>query len=243
MINIFQKEINTFFSSLTAYIVIGTFLVIMGLMMWVFPSTSILEYNYATLDQLFSMAPMIFTFLIPAICMRSFAEENQAGTIELLTTRPLKDWQIVLGKYFACLLLVAFSLLPTVLYYYSVYQLGSPKGNLDSGAILGSYLGLLFLGGAFVAIGIFASSLTNNQIVAFILATFLCFFFYWGFFFLSELPVFVGKWDHIVQMLGIDYHYNSISRGVVDSRDVIYFLSVILFFLFLTVTNLGRRNW
>ena len=243
MLQIFQKEINTFFSSLTAYIVIGTFLVIMGLMMWVFPSTSILEYNYATLDQLFSMAPMIFTFLIPAICMRSFAEENQTGTIELLTTRPLKDWEIVLGKYFAGVLLVAFALLPTVLYYYSVYQLGSPQGNLDSGAILGSYIGLLFLGGSFVAIGIFASSLTNNQIVAFILATFLCFFFYWGFFFLSELPIFVGRWDHIVQMLGIDSHYNSISRGVVDSRDVIYFFSVIIFFLFLTVTNLGRRNW
>ena len=148
-----------------------------------------------------------------------------------------------MGKYFAGVLLVVFSLIPTVLYYYSVYQLGSPQGNLDSGAILGSYLGLLFLGGAFVSIGIFASSLTNKQIVAFILATFLCFFFYWGFFFLSELPVFVGRWDHIVQMLGIDSHYNSISRGVVDSRDVIYFLSVIIFFLFLTVTNLGRRNW
>ncbi len=243
MYSIFKKEINTFFSSLIGYIVVGVFLVIMGLMMWVFPDYSILSYNFATLDQLFSMAPIIFTFLIPAITMRSFAEEQHSGTIELLATRPLRDGQIVLGKYLACLALVIFALLPTLLYYYSVYQLGSPKGNLDSGAIMGSYLGLVFLGGAFVAIGLFASSLTNNQIVAFILATFLCFFFYWGFFFLSKLPVFVGKVDDVVQMIGIDYHYNSISRGVIDSRDLIYFFSFIGFFLFATQLALGKRNW
>ena len=243
MYSIFLKEINSFFSSLIGYIVIGTFLVIIGLMMWVFPDYSVLSYNYATLDQLFSLAPIIFTFLIPAITMRSFAEEQQSGTIELLVTRPLRDWQIILGKYFANLALVLFALLPTLLYYYSVYQLGSPKGNLDTGAIMGSYIGLVFLGGAFVAIGLFASSLTNNQIVAFILATFLCFIFYWGFFFLSKLPVFVGKVDDIVQMIGIDYHYNSISRGVVDSRDVIYFLSFISFFLFATNVALSRRKW
>jgi len=211
--------------------------------MWVFPDYSLLNYNYASLDQLFEMAPIIFMFLIPALTMRSFAEENQTGTIELLATRPITDLAIVLGKYLACLALVLFALIPTLLYYYTVYQLGDPPGNLDSGAIMGSYIGLLFLGGVFVAIGLFASAITDNQIVSFVLATFLCFFIYWGFFFLSNLPIFVGKVDDIVQMIGIDYHYRSISRGVIDTRDVIYFLSVIGVFIMLTLTALGRRKW
>ena len=243
MLSIFSKEINTFFSSFIGYIVIGVFLALTGLMMWVFPDYSLLNYNYASLDQLFEMAPIIFMFLIPALTMRSFAEENQTGTIELLATRPITDLAIVLGKYFACLVLVLFALLPTLLYYYTVYQLGDPVGNLDSGAIMGSYIGLLFLGGAFVAIGLFASAITDNQIVSFVLATFLCFFLYWGFFFLSNLPIFVGKVDDVVQMIGIDYHYRSISRGVIDTRDVIYFLSVIGVFIMLTLTALGKRKW
>ncbi len=243
MLTIFLKEINNFFSSLIGYIVVGVFLGILGLIMFVFPDTSLLNYNYATLDQLFDIAPMVFVFLIPAVTMRSFAEENQTGTIELLATRPLTDLQIVLGKFFASLALVVFALLPTILYYITVYQLGSPKGNLDSGAIMGSYLGLIFLAAAFVAIGIFASSLTNNQIVGFILATFLCFLLHWAFLFLSTLPIFVGRVDDIVQMIGIDYHSASISRGVIDTRDVIYFLSVIGIFLAMTVTSLERRKW
>lgn len=243
MLSIFWKEINAFFSSLIGYVVIGVFLAVMGLMMFVFPDYSILNYNYATLDQLFGIAPMIFMFLIPAVTMRSLAEEQQAGTIELLVTRPLSDLQLVLGKYFACLTLVVFALIPTLLYYYTVYQLGSPKGNLDSGAIIGSYFGLVSLAGVFVAIGIFASSLTRNQITAFILATFLCFLVYWGFDFISRLPIFVGKVDDLVQMLGIDYHYASISRGVIDTRDVLYFLSAIAFFIAMTVTALGQRKW
>lgn len=242
MLTIFLKEINTFFSSLIGYIVVGVFLGILGLIMFVFPDTSLLYYNYATLDQLFDIAPMVFVFLIPAVTMRSFAEENQTGTIELLTTRPISDLQIVLGKFFANLALVVFALLPTLLYYYTVYQLGSPKGNLDSGAIMGSYFGLISLAGAFVAIGVFASSLANNQIVGFILATFLCFIFHWGFFFFSKLPVFVGKVDDIVQMIGIDYHYASISRGVIDTRDVIYFVSLIGVFVAMTVA-LEKRKW
>ncbi len=242
MVSILRKEINTFFSSLIGYFVIGIFLVILGLMMFVFPDTSLLHYNYATLNQLFDLAPMIFMFLIPAITMRSFAEEIQTGTIELLATRPLSDFSIIMGKFLACWLLVAFALLPTVLYYYTVYELGSPKGNLDGGAILGSYIGLLFLAAVFVAIGIFASAVTNNQIVAFIMATFLCFIFYSGFWYISKLPVFVGKVDDVVQMIGIDYHYNSISRGVVDTRDVIYFLSVIALFIMLTLFTLERRR-
>lgn len=243
MLSIFQKEINSFFSSLIGYIVIGVFLVVLGLIMFVFADTSILSYNYATLDQLFGIAPMIFMFLIPAITMRSFAEEQQSGTIELLVTRPLNDLEIILGKFFACLGLVVFAIIPTLLYYYTVYNLGSPQGNLDSGAIIGSYIGLVFLAATFVAIGLFASSLTQNQIIAFILATFLCFIFYWGFWFFSKLPGFVGKGDDIIQMIGIDYHYNSISRGVIDTRDVIYFLSLIGVFIMMTATSLERRKW
>lgn len=243
MLSIFQKEINSFFSSLIGYIVIGVFLVVLGLIMFVFADTSILSYNYATLDQLFGIAPMIFMFLIPAITMRSFAEEQQSGTIELLVTRPLNDLEIILGKFFACLGLVVFAIIPTLVYYYTVYNLGSPQGNLDSGAIIGSYIGLVFLAATFVAIGLFASSLTQNQIIAFILATFLCFIFYWGFWFFSKLPGFVGKGDDIVQMIGIDYHYNSISRGVIDTRDVIYFLSLIGVFIMMTATSLERRKW
>ncbi len=243
MYSIFLKEINSFFSSFIAYVVIGIFLVIMGLMMFVFPSYSILNYRFATLDQLFTVAPMIFMFLIPSITMRSLAEEQQAGTIELLTTRPISDGQIVLGKYFACLALVVFALIPTLLYYWTVHELGSPKGNLDAGAIAGSYIGLFFLAASFVAIGVFASALTNNQIVAFILATFLCFIFHWGFLFISNLPTFIGRIDAVIQMIGIDYHYESMSRGVLDTRDMIYFFSLIIFFVALSVAVLQKRKW
>lgn len=243
MTSIFWKEINTFFSSLIGYIVIGVFLIIMGLVLFIFPDTSLLEYNVASLDQLFLMAPLVFMFLIPAVTMRSFAEEQQDGTIELLTTRPLSDLSIVLGKFFACLLLVVFALLPTLLYYVTVYQLGAPVGNLDSGAIAGSYFGLIFLAAIFVSIGIFASSLTRNQIVSFVLATFLCFLFHYGFYYFSQLPVFFGRSDDIVQMIGIDYHYESISRGLVDTRDLVYFISVTALFVAMTVVSIGKRKW
>jgi ABC-2 type transport system permease protein len=243
MLTIFSKEINTFFSSLIGYISIGVFLLVTGLMMFVFPDTSLLDYNYATLDQLFSLAPMIFMFLIPAVTMRSFAEEIQTGTIELLTTRPLRDIEIVMGKYLANLALVLFALIPTLLYYYTVYQLGSPAGNLDSGAIQGSYIGLFLLAGVYTAIGVFASSLIDNQIVSFILATFLCFFMYSGFLFVSKLPIFFGTTDTIVQMFGIDHHYSSISRGVVDTRDLIYFISIIVLFIAMTLVSLEKRKW
>lgn len=243
MIPVFLKEINTFFASLIGYVVIGTFLVIMGLLMWVFPEFSIPDGNYASLDTLFGIAPMVFMFLIPAVTMRSLAEEKQTGTIELLVTRPVADWQIVGGKFMAAFVLVVIALLPTWLYYFSVWQLGAPQGNIDFGGTLGSFIGLLFLAGAFVSIGIFASSLTNNQIVAFVLATFLCFFVYLAFDYLSRLSVFFGKTDDIIQSLGIDYHYNSISRGSLDTRDIIYFLSVIALFFAATLLSLGKRKW
>lgn len=243
MLAIFSKEFTTFFASLIGYMVIGVFLAVLGLLLWVFPDYSILEESYAQLDGLFQLAPTIFMFLLPAITMRSLAEEQQTGTIELLFTRPVSDWQIVSGKFLACFALVLVALLPTVMYYVTVWQLGAPKGNLDSGGILGSYIGLLALAAVFVAIGIFASSLTNNQIVAFVLATFLCFFFYLAFDYLSRLPVFFGKSDDIVQSMGIQYHYEAMSRGVVDTRNVVYFLSLIALFLAATVLSLSRRRW
>jgi len=243
MYSIYKKEINAFFSSLIAYIVIAVFLVMTGLFMWVFNDTSILMYNYATLDQLFAIAPMIFLFLIPAITMRAFAEENQKGTIEFLATKPISDLDIVLGKYFANVTLVLFALLPTLLYYYSVHQLGSPPGNLDSGGILGSYIGLIFLASAFVAIGMWTSSLTDSQIVAFILGSFVCFVVHWSFDFIADLGLFAGEAGAIVSKLGIAHHYDSISRGVLDSRDVLYFLSVIAVFILATLTSLSKRKW
>ena len=176
MLAIYFKEINSFFSSLIGYVVIGVFLILMGLLLFVFPDYSVLDGNFSTLDTLFAVAPMVFMFLIPAVTMRTFAEEQQSGTIELLVTRPVPDWNIVLAKFLASLTLVLFALLPTLTYYITVYQLGLPQGNLDTGGIVGSYIGLVFLAGAFVSIGVFASSLTSNQIVAFVLATFLCFF-------------------------------------------------------------------
>ncbi len=243
MWTIFRKEISVFFSSLIGYMAVGLFLVVMGLILFVWPQTSLLDGNYATLDQLFDVAPMIFTFLIPAITMRSFAEENQTGTIELLATRPLRDTDIVLGKFFAALALACLALLPTLLYYLTVYQLGSPKGNLDSGAITGSYIGLLMLAGAFTAVGLLASALSNNQIVAFLSAAFLCFLLHWGFDLFSSLPLFAGRGDALIQQFGINAHYASISRGVIDSRDMVYFFSVIIVFLALTAAAVNRHKW
>ena len=241
--SIYRKELSAFFSSLVGYLAIGVFLVLLGLVLFVFEDTSLLTYNYATLDQLFEIAPWVFLFLIPAITMRSLAEERQQRTMELLLTYPLTPTQIVLGKFFACVTIAALAILPTLLYYYTVYQLAVPVGNIDGGAVAGSYIGLLFLAASFCAIGLFASTLTDNQIVGFLLGTFLCFFFYYGFDFLSRLPVFVGRSDDLIQMFGIDYHYTSISRGVLDTRDLVYFLSVVGLFLAGTVVSLERRKW
>ena len=242
MYSIFKKEIRSFLSSLIAYVVIIVFLLIVGLFTWVFADGNILAQGYASLDTLFFMAPWIFIFLISAITMRSFSEEINQGTFEILSTKPITDFQIILGKFLAAVCLVAFSVLPTLLYFYSVYQLGLPKGNIDMGATWGSYIGLILLGGCYASIGIFASAATSNQIVAFVLGMFLCFFFYVGFQQISNLSLF-GSWDSFVQNLGIQYHYDSISRGVVDSRDLVYFGSLISFFLGLTYIVLDSRKW
>lgn len=181
-------------------------------------------------------------FLIPAITMRLFSEESRTGTIELLLTKPLTDFQIVLAKYIAGFLLVLFSLLPTLVYFYSVYQLGAPIGNIDMGGTWGSYFGLLFLGSVFVSIGLFSSAISNNQIISFIIGVFLCFFTYVGFESISSLQLF-GAIDDVIINLGINAHYLSMSRGVIDTRDVIYFLGVIFLFLLFTKTVLGSRKW
>lgn len=243
MFAIFIKEVTSFFSSLIGYIAIGVFLLALGLFLWVFTETSLLEIPVATLDPLFTTAPMILMFLLPAITMRTLAEEQQTGTIELLVTRPIKEMHIVLGKWMATLVLLLFAILPTIIYYITIYQLGDPKGNLDSGAILGSYFGLFLLGASFSAMGMFASSISQNQIVAFVIATFLCFFMYTGWYYLSKLPIFVGKLDNFIQMIGIDYHYDSISRGVLDSRDILYFGTLIGLFLYGTQVMLEKRKW
>lgn len=243
MRNIIIKELRSFFSSLIAYIIIGVFLLFLGLFIWVFQETSVLNYNYATLDQLFTIAPLVFIFLIPAISMRSIAEEYQHGTLELILTKPISSLDFVLGKYFSVLLLVIISLIPTILYYYSVHSLGSPKGNIDSGAVLGSYLGLVLLSAVFASIGVFSSSVSKNQIVSFVIGAFLCFFFHWGFQYISSLPVFFGGADDFIQKLGIEYHYNSISRGVLDTRDIIYFVSVIFLFIWATKIAVDKKNW
>lgn len=242
MWTIFSREVSGFFSALIGYMVVGLFLLVMGLILFVWPQTSLLDGNYATLDQLFDIAPMIFTFLMPAITMRSFAEEYQSGAIELLATRPLRATDIILGKFLAAVALAILALVPTLLYYITVYQLGAPKGNLDEGAVAGSYLGLVLLAAAFSAIGIFASALQNNQITAFLIAAFLCFLLHWGFDLFSSLPMFSGRGDAVIQSIGMQSHYQSISRGVVDSRDVVYFLSVIVFFLSATGTTLKMRR-
>ncbi len=242
MMTIFIKEIRSFFSSLIGYVVIGVFVLMLGLIIWVFPDFSILNSNYASLDQLFSLSPMVFLFLIPAITMRSFSEEIQYGTLEIMMTKPIYDLDIVAGKFLACLALVCIALMPSLLYFFSVYQLGSPKGNIDVGAIWGSYIGLIMLAAAFAAIGIYCSTLFKNQIVAFLLTMAVCYIFYFGFFFLSKLPVFFGKTDDIVQKIGMDYHYNALNKGLVDLKDIVYFLSIITLFLFLTAESLKSRK-
>ena len=240
MIQIFAKEFNGFLHSLIAYLVIGVFLTGMGLLTWVFPDTSVLDYGFADLDTLFSMAPYVFIFLIPAINMKSFAEEKKMGTLELLFTKPLTDWDIVLGKFLAAFALVLVAIVPTIIYYFSIVQLGNPVGNIDTASVIGSYIGLALLAAVFCSIGILMSTFSNNQIVSFILAAFFCFLFYTGF---DSLSSFAGARVLLVKQVGILYHYEALSKGLIDSRDVVYSLSVTGFFLLATKIVLGSRLW
>lgn len=244
MFSLLKKEVSTFLNSLTGYISIWVFLITIGLFLWVFPGAgfNVPEAGYASIDSLFVITPWVYMFLIPAITMRLFSEERKSGTIELLLTKPLTELQIILAKYFAGVILVLFSLLPTFVYFYTIYDYALPQGNVDTGAITGSYIGLFLLGAGFVAIGLFASSLTDNQVIAFIIALFFCFFCYAGFESLSEiLPA--GPLSVMALQLSINTHYSSISRGVIDTRDVIYYLSLISFFIMLTKLKLESRKW
>jgi ABC-2 type transport system permease protein len=243
MFTLFKREVNYFFSSLIGYIVISVFLIMMGLLLWVFSGQfNILDTGYANIDSLFILAPWVFLFLIPAITMRVFAEEKRTGTIELLLTRPLSDFTIVFAKFLASLFIVFLAMLPTIIYFITIYLLAVPQGNIDVAGITGSFIGLFFLAAVYVSIGIFASSLTENQIIAFIIALLISFFFFTGFDSLALLN-FLSPTAPLIQSLGISAHYTSISRGVIDSRDIIYFLSVIALFLFFTRLKLQSRKW
>jgi ABC-2 type transport system permease protein len=234
-----KKEFHHFFTSLTGYIAIVVFLLVNGLVLFVFEN-NIFDFGYATLDRFFELAPWILLLLIPAITMRSFADEFKTGTYELLQTRPLSRNQIIGGKYLGSLVVVLIALVPTVLYIYSIQHLSSNEG-IDRGATIGSYIGLFFLVATFTAIGICVSSFTTNAVVAFIVSLVSCVLLYYGFNAISRLPGLSGGMDYYLEMAGIDFHYRSISRGVVDSRDVIYFLSIIFLFLAITNRNLLKR--
>ncbi|MDR2907392.1 MAG: gliding motility-associated ABC transporter substrate-binding protein GldG [Bacteroidales bacterium] len=240
MKHLFFKEISIFFSSVMGYLVITVFLLLTGLFLFVFPSDyNILNYGYATLDAFFSMAPMVFLFLSPAITMRSFSEEHRTGTIEILMTKPLSDFQIVAAKYWACLVLLVLALIPTATYVFTIQQLSQIKGNVDMGGIWGSYMGLLFIGAAFTSVGVFLSAISRNQIVAFILGVIVCGFMLFGF---DLIGGFFGRFETTVQDLGMNVHFTSMSRGVIDLRDVMYFLSIVAIFVTLTLNRLQSHK-
>ena len=240
MFVLLKKEFLYFFSSATGYIVIGIFLMVTGLFLWVFPGEyNIMESGYAQMDGLFVLAPWLYLFLVPAVTMRCFSEEKKSGTIELIFTRPISGLKIILAKYSASVLLVLFSLLPTLLYFVAVYFLAQPVGNVDTGGILGSYIGLFFLAAVYVAIGVFSSAVTDNQIVSFIFSAVLCFLFYYGFDLLASLTL-SGSNEMFITAFGIRQHYDSMSRGVIDTRDVVYFLTVITVFVFSTKLIIRR---
>jgi ABC-2 type transport system permease protein len=243
MFTIFKKEITGFFSSLTGYVVIIVFLLLNSLFIWVFKGEmNVLENSYASLDTLFALAPWVFLFLVPAITMRMFAEEKRSGTLELLFTRPVREIEIVIAKFLAAWALVLTAIIPTLIFFISISMLGSPPGNIDTGGTWGSYIGLLFLGGIYTGIGIFTSSLSENQIVSFILSVLISFIFYLGFTYIASISQ-SGEIVYLIEKFGIDSHYQSISRGVVDSRDILYFCSVIGLFIYLTKTILQSRKW
>jgi len=234
MYNLIRKEVLTFFSSLAAYVVIGVFLLANGVFLWIVPGgDNILDSGYADMSPFFNIAPQLFLFLIPAICMRLFSEEKKTGTLDLLLARPLSSLKIVLSKFFAAFLIVIVSILPSVIYCITIYLLASPAGNIDTGGIMGSYIGLVFLASVFVAISLFASSLSDNQIVSFILGMALCFLLYSGFDYIASIP-YLFRLENEIGYLGISSHYAPMSRGVIDTRDVIWFMFVSGVFIFST---------
>ncbi|AGA76590.1 gliding motility-associated ABC transporter permease subunit GldF [Echinicola vietnamensis] len=240
MISLVYKEFNAFFNHLTGYLIISVFLVALGLLVWVFPETSVLAYGFADLEALFVYTPYVFVFMVPAITMRMIAEEKKSGSWELLMTAPLKPHQIVLSKYMAAVMVVLLAVLPTWLYYFSIYHLGAPMGNIDTAGFLGSFLGMLLIGGVFAAIGLFSSALTDNQITAFVIGAFLSFVLYFGFTALADI-LSTSRWVLMVEELSLGYHYESLSRGVIASGDVYYFLGWIVSLMILTTLMIRKR--
>jgi len=236
MWSICKKELTQFFSNPTGYIAIVLFLLVNGIFLFVLSDSSIFEYGYATLDKFFDLAPWVLLFLIPAICMRSLSDEYKTGTFEILQTKPLTAWQIAGGKYISILVIIIFVILPTFIYIITVKTL-SATGDIDSGGIAGSYTGLFLLSAVFAAISLCCSGLTSNPVIAFLLSAFVCLVLYFGFNALSKLPILQGTAGYFTEMLGIDFHYRSLSRGVLDSRDLIYFVSIISLFLFITIKS------
>lgn len=239
MLSLFLKEINAFFGSLIGYLVLALFLVAIGLIVWVFPESSVLDYGFADLEALFTYTPYVFTFLVPALSMRAIADERKTGTWELLRTSPLSLVQILLAKYLALLCLVIVALLPTLLYFFSIIQLGDPVGNLDQAGFFGSWIGLIMIGAVFSAVGLFASSLTSQQVVAFVLGVFLCFVLYFGFSALSDMQL--GDISYWAEELSLSYHYINLSRGVIESTDVFFMIGMIWMFLGCSVLVLRNK--
>ena len=236
MKSIVLREIKSFFGSPIGYLVIAIFLLLNGLFLWIFDGEyNILKSGFADLSPFFTLSPWILIFLIPAVTMRSFSDERKQGTIELLFTKPLSVWQIVNGKFLGAFLLIVIAIVPTLVYVYVISSLGMPEGNIDMGSTMGSYFGLLFLVSAYTSIGIFTSTLSENQIVAFILSVFLCFIFYYGF---EGIAAYAKGFEDGVARIGMDYHFKSMSRGVLDTRDILYFVSVTVVFLSMTVFKL-----
>ena len=243
MVTLFLKEIKEFFSSITGYLVVIVFLLVNSMFMWIFRGNfNVFDIGIANIDTLFVISPWVFLFLVPAITMNMFAGELKSGTMELLLTRPLSELQIVVSKYLAAVVLVLIALIPTFFYLFSIHSLADPVGNVDYGAVFGSYIGLFFLAAVYSAIGVFASSFSKNAIISFLLSVLLCYVFFLGFENLAFLG-FSGKVSDFIISIGINDHYRSISRGVIDSRDIVYFLSVISIFVFLTKLRLESRKW
>lgn len=240
MLSIFKKEVSTFFNSLIGYIVIAVFLLLTSLVVWIYPDTNIMDYGFAEMDVFFNYCPYILIFLVSAITMRMFSEEEKSGTLELLLTKPVKLIDIILGKYFAALWIIVLAIAPTLVYYFSIYYLGNPKGNIDSASVVGSYFGLILLAAAFAAIGIFTSSITKNQVIAFISAAILCYFAFDGFAQLTSL--FSGSFGYFLSYFSLDFHFDALGKGLLDSRNLIYLLSFSFVFIFMTYNSLNRKR-
>ncbi len=240
MLAILTKEIRSFFTSAIGYLIIASYLVLTSLFLWVFKGDfNIFDYGFADLSNFFLLAPWVFLFLIPAITMKSFSEERKLGTLELLLIKPMGTLQVILGKFMGALVLCLLALLPTFLYVWTISALGVTTGNFDMGVVVGSYFGVLLLVACYISLGLFASAQTDNQIVAFLTALLLCFLLFFGFEALSTLPS-DGSTKLFIKSLGAKHHFKSIARGILDTRDLFYFLSITLFFLYLTNHRLNH---